>query len=59
MNYKVEKIIKDNKKYLIIFIILWLVIDIVLIAPLAVSIVNANVGGKFDLEIFIEDNTTN
>ena len=54
MNYKVEKIVKDNRKYFIIFIILWLVIDIVLIAPLAVAIANANVGGKFDGGVFCE-----
>lgn len=54
MNYKVEKVLKDNRKYLIIFIILWLVIDIVLIAPLAVSIAESTINGKFDMSIFFE-----
>lgn len=38
MNYKIEKMIKDNRKYVIIFVILWLVIDIVLIAPIATTL---------------------
>ncbi len=54
MNYKVQKVLKDNRKYFIIFIILWLVIDIVLIAPLAVAIANATTGGKFNMDIFLE-----
>lgn len=54
MNYKVEKILKDNKKYLIIFLILWLVIDIVLIAPLAVSIAESTINGKFQMATFFE-----
>lgn len=52
MNYKVEKVLKDNKKYFIIFIILWLIIDIVLIAPLAVSIASSTISGKFNFDIF-------
>src|SRR5574344_857109 len=55
MNYKVEKVLKDNKKYLIIFIILWLVIDIVLIAPLAVSVSEATINGKVNLNTFFEE----
>ena len=52
MNYKVEKILKDNKKYFIIFIILWLIVDIVLIAPLAVAIASSTISGKFNFDIF-------
>ena len=54
MNYKVQKVLQDNKKYLIIFIILWLVIDIVLIAPLAVATAGATVAGKFNVGLFFE-----
>ena len=53
MNYKVEKVLKDNRKYFIIFVILWLVIDIVLIAPLAVAIVNSTIEGQFNMGEFI------
>jgi len=54
MNYKVEKVLKDSKKYLIIFIILWLVIDIVLIAPIAVAIASSTVNGKLNFNMFLE-----
>ena len=55
MNYKVEKVLKDNKKYTIVFLILWLVIDIVLVAPIAVAITNASTGGEFNTQIFFDD----
>lgn len=54
MNYKVEKTLKDGKKYIIVFIILWLVIDIVLIAPIAVSIAGSTINGVFNLNLFLE-----
>ena len=55
MNYKVEKVLKDSKKYIIVFLILWLVIDIVLIAPIAVSIASATNDGKVSMEIFFDN----
>ena len=33
-----KKAFKDNKKYIILFLALWLVLEIVLIAPIAVAI---------------------
>lgn len=48
MNYKVEKVLKDNKKYLIGFIAIWLVLEILVAAPIAVSISNNLVNGKID-----------
>ena len=54
MNYKVQKVLKDSKKYFIVFLILWLVIDIVLIAPLAVSISNSTSNGIFVGDNFIK-----
>lgn len=48
MNYKLEKVIKDNKKYLIIFIAIWLIIDILIVAPLSVAISSSLVNGKID-----------
>lgn len=53
MNYKVKKVLKDSRKYFIVFLILWLVIDIVLIAPLAVSIANTSINGKVNMSDFI------
>ena len=37
MNYKVEGAIRRNKKYFIIFAILWLFIAIVLIVPITLG----------------------
>ena len=53
MNYKVQKVLKDSKKYFIVFLILWLVIDIVLIAPLAVAIANNTLNGKLITNSFM------
>ncbi len=53
MNYKVEKTLKDNKKFLILFLVLWVVLEIVLIAPIAVAINQSFVEGNFSLTTFI------
>ena len=49
MNYKMEKAIKDSKKYLIVFLILWIILEILLIAPLAVAIKSTTINGKFNI----------
>ena len=54
MNYKIKRAIKNNKKYFIIFIIIWILIEVFFVSPIAVSIAAANVGGTFDLNVFIE-----
>ncbi len=53
MNYKMEKAIKDSKKYLIVFLIFWIILEILLIAPLAVAINSTTINGKFSLTKFI------
>ena len=53
MNYKIEKRLKDNKKYIITILILWLIIDIVLIAPLAVAVSMATTNGKLNGDLFL------
>jgi len=55
MNYKLQKVLKDNKKSMIIITILWLVLVIVLVAPIAYSIVQANVTGTFNMTTFMEE----
>jgi len=55
MNYKLQKVLKDNKVSMIIIAILWLVLVIVLVAPLAYSIGLANTSGSFDMNVFIEE----
>ena len=59
MNYKIQGAMKKNKEKFIICAILWLVLAIVFVAPLALSAFKANVGGTFSLEIFIEQLTAN
>ena len=53
MNYKIEGAIRRNRKYFIIFAILWLFIAIVLIAPFAHSKFVASANGNFDIETFL------
>lgn len=52
---KMQKAFEKNKKYLILFLILWIVLEIVLIAPMSVAIAESSVQGKFDLAFFIEN----
>lgn len=52
MNYKIERAIKNNKKYFLIFGILWLIIVIVFVAPIACAIVEAKAQG-FSIETFL------
>ena len=54
MNYKFTKTIKDNKVSIVIIMVLWVLLTIVLGAPVAYSIVESTVNGSFDLAIFIE-----
>ena len=54
MNYKVSKALKANKKSLIIILVLWVILSIVLVAPLGYSIGVASQSGTFNFEIFLE-----
>ena len=55
MNYKVNKTLKDNKKVLIIMIVLWIFFAIVLVAPVGYAIGLATQTGTFDFNIFLEN----
>lgn len=55
MNYKIEKALKKSNKAFIIGSILWVVLSIVLVSPIAVSIVEATDNGIFSFESFIEN----
>ena len=57
MNYKVEKTLKDNRKNLIIIGVLWVVLTIILVSPIAYSIVEATNNGIFNLSKFFEEIT--
>ena len=52
---KLKKTIQQSKKILIILGVLWVILAIVLVCPIAYSIVEAtNEQGNFSLNIFIE-----
>ena len=55
MGYKASKTLKDNKTSLIIIAVLWVILSIVLIAPIGYSIGLANSSGAFNFEIFLEN----
>lgn len=52
---KIKDTIQKNKKYLIAFSILWLILTIVFVVPLSYSIKNSLVEGSFSLEVFIQN----
>ncbi len=54
MNYKVQKTLKDNKASIIAIIVLWVILDVLLIAPIACSIGQATNNGIFNMSIFLE-----
>ena len=51
MNYKVEGALRRNRKYFILFGILWLFIAIVLIVPVTLLL---SIGGEEGIEIFVD-----
>ena len=54
MNYKVEKVVKNFKKAFIVYIIIWLILTILFIAPLGVALAKTEAQGNFALTTFIE-----
>ncbi len=54
MGYKLEKTLKDNKVSIIIITVLWVILSIVLVAPVAYSIGIASANGGFDISKFVE-----
>ena len=59
MNYKVEGAIRKVRKYLIVYLILWIVLNILLIMPLSSSFVEATRNGSFNLNTFIDSIANN
>ena len=53
MGYKTQKVLKDNKKNLILFLVLWIVLEIVLIAPIATSIGLSTTEQGFSINLFL------
>lgn len=52
MNYKLQSMLQNARKKLIVFAILWLVIIILGIAPFSASLTDAMQTGAFSFEIF-------
>ena len=59
MENKFQEFMKKNLKYFIFALVLWVFAEIVLIAPIAYTISESYVNGKFDIALFIEDFITN
>lgn len=53
MNYKVKKTLKDNRKSMIVIGVLWIILTIILVSPIAKSIVDATDNGVFVLGKFL------
>lgn len=58
MNYKIEGTIRRNKNRFIIFVVLWLFIAIVLVAPLAYAQDVATASGVFNFGEFVTEAMT-
>ena len=59
MNYKLKAALKRNRISFIVIVILWVLITIVFVAPLACGIVEAMQTGKLDLAILLQTVPTN
>lgn len=55
MNYKVKKTLKDNRKSMIVIGVLWIILTIILVSPIAKSIVDATDNGVFAFGKFLTD----
>ena len=53
MNYKMQEALKRNKKNFIIFAILWLIIAVVFVSPMAYSSLISVTNEAFDFGLFI------
>ena len=53
MNYKLEGAIRKNRKYFVVYAILWVVIAIVFVSPFSYSAHVAGLDGEFDLGVFL------
>lgn len=51
MGYKIDKVGKNFKKNLILFIIVWCILTILFVAPVALAIKQATVNGVFEMPI--------
>lgn len=55
MGYKMNKVGKNFRKNLILFIIVWCILTILFVAPVSFAIKEANVNGGFEPSIFVQN----
>ena len=55
MNYKLQGAIRRSKKFFILYLILWLILAIVFVMPVAYCTELASANGAFNLSIFLEN----
>lgn len=55
MNYKIERILKKNKNNFILILVLWVILSIVLVAPIAYAWGVATQNGNIDINAFIQE----
>ena len=59
MENRFSEFLKRNLKYIIFAVVLWIVAELFLVAPIAYTISESYVDGKFDIALFIQDFITN
>ena len=59
MGYKLNTVLKKNKKNLIVALVLWVFMSVILVLPFSYSIGQATAEGKFDLGVFFNQIGTN
>ena len=59
MENKFSEFIKRNLKYIIFALVVWIIAELLLIAPIAYTISESYVDGRFDIALFIQDFISN
>ena len=59
MENKFSEFIKRNLKYIIFALVVWIIAELFLIAPIAYTISESYVDGRFDIALFIQDFVSN
>lgn len=59
MGNKLARAFRENKKFVILFLVLWIVLEIVLIAPIAVTVAESKNMDQFIANIINEISSLN
>lgn len=55
MNYKIKTTLEKNRKNLMIYGIVWVLVSILFVMPMSYSIVNATIEGSFQMNVFFQE----